>query len=72
MKYNLDRVKVTHTMCVVALYMAQTAVQLSQYALGLEAGTWGLESHPLRGLLLTMWRWPDGAPICSCVARNVF
>ena len=43
MKYNLDRVRVTHTMCVVALYMAQTAVQLSQYALGLEAGTWDLK-----------------------------
>ena len=43
MKYNLDRARVTQTMCVVALYMAQTAVQLSQYALGLEAGTWDLK-----------------------------
>ena len=31
-----------------------------------------LESHPGRGLLLTMWKWPDGAGMGSCVAGNAF
>ena len=52
--------------------MAQTAVQLNQYAWVPEAGREDLKSHPGRGRLLTLWRWPDGASLSSCVAGNAF
>ena len=52
--------------------MEQTAIQLNQCSWGLEVGKRDLDSHPERGLLLTLWRWPDEARMSSCAVGNDF
>uniref|UniRef100_A0ABI0NJ95 Secreted protein n=3 Tax=Bos TaxID=9903 RepID=A0ABI0NJ95_BOVIN len=59
MKYYLYRAKVTQIMCVVALY-GPNCNAAQPVCMGSGSWTQDLECHPGRGLLLVMWRWPEG------------
>ena len=59
------------TMCVVALY-GPNCNSAQPVCMGQEDGRQDLESHPGRGLMLTMWRWTDGATMICCVGGNAF
>ena len=48
--------------------MPQPEMGVCQYGQGLGVEAWGKRVDPGRGLLLAMWRWPEGTGLKSSTA----